>query len=154
MWDLNLRARKDLARYTGRAALMARVTHQPVSPQLVVHLKGGLVSDSAAGVNAPGETPSLREIALLKLDVEGAELDALRGLGDADWSRVRQVVVEAHDGGEGRVAALEALLRARGFEVRCVPSRHAPATDWMLYARRSPAHSDTPTPDVGGAAAR
>ena len=55
---------------------------------------------------------------------------------------------------QGRVAALEALLRARGFEVRCVPSRHAPATDWMLYARRSPAHSDTPTPDVGGAAAR
>ena len=118
------------------------------------HRTPSLNDHRARRPRATSATPPLREIALLKLDVEGAELDALRGLGDADWSRVRQVVVEAHDGGEGRVAALEALLRARGFEVRCVPSRHAPATDWMLYARRSPAHSDTPTPDVGGAAAR
>ena len=83
----------------------------------------------------------------------------LRGLGDEDWPRVRQVVAEAHDGaddadrapdgdgaaeatadgnsgGGGRLAAVRALLVARGFDVHCVPSRHAPASDFVLYARR------------------
>ena len=54
---------------------------------------------------------------LLKVDVEGDELDVLRGVGgDAEWARIAQVVVEVHDVG-GRLRAVSALLKGRGFRV-------------------------------------
>lgn len=59
------------------------------------------------------ETSGVTRIDLLKVDVEGAELDVLRGCG-AKWSIVRQVALEAHDR-DGRLDAIEALLRAQGL---------------------------------------
>jgi FkbM family methyltransferase len=53
-------------------------------------------------------------IDLLKVDVEGAELDVLAGLDDADWARVSQVVVEVQDL-HGRLDAVTGLLRSQGF---------------------------------------
>lgn len=55
-------------------------------------------------------------IDLLKIDVQKAELDVLEGLSDADFGRVRQVVVEVHDL-EGRVERVAGMLRARGYTV-------------------------------------
>ncbi len=57
------------------------------------------------------------DVALLKIDVERAELDVLRGVAASDWRRVRSVAMEVHDVG-GRVAAVTALLRAQpaGFD--------------------------------------
>jgi len=50
---------------------------------------------------------------LLKIDVEGAEADVLAGIADADWPRIRQVVLETqHDG-----ARIRDLLASRGFTV-------------------------------------
>ena len=40
---------------------------------------------------------SLDRVDLLKIDVERAELDVLRGIREEDWSAIRQVVVEIHD---------------------------------------------------------
>jgi FkbM family methyltransferase len=56
----------------------------------------------------------VQRIDLLKVDVEGAELDVLRGVGPEDWPRIRQVALEGHDDG-GRLQAIEALLRDAGF---------------------------------------
>lgn len=53
---------------------------------------------------------------LLKVDVERAELDVLRGVADEDWPRIDRVVAEVHDE-DGRLARCERLLRSRGFEV-------------------------------------
>ena len=53
------------------------------------------------------------DIDLLKIDVEGAELDVLLGCA-SKWPMIKSVALEAHDRG-GRVAAIETLLRARGF---------------------------------------
>jgi hypothetical protein len=39
----------------------------------------------------------LTHIHLLKIDVEGEELAVLRGLSEADWSNIDQVVMEIHD---------------------------------------------------------
>ena len=55
-----------------------------------------------------------QQIALLKVDVEGAELQVLLGIDDADWARVEQVVVEVHDR-DGKLEAVVELLRFRGF---------------------------------------
>jgi FkbM family methyltransferase len=54
------------------------------------------------------------EIGLLKVDVERAELDVLRGIADADWPRIRAVVAEVHDK-DGRLDEFCELLRLRGL---------------------------------------
>lgn len=53
-------------------------------------------------------------ITLMKVDVEGAEWEVLRGITDAEWQRVEQIVVEVHDVA-GRVKDVERLLRHHGF---------------------------------------
>lgn len=53
---------------------------------------------------------------LLKIDVERAELDVLAGVAEADWPRIRQVVLELHDE-DGRGERIAADLTARGFAV-------------------------------------
>lgn len=37
------------------------------------------------------------DIALLKVDVEGLELEVLKGVGPNTWTRIKQVVLEVHD---------------------------------------------------------
>lgn len=55
-------------------------------------------------------------IDLLKVDVEGAELEVLQGLGDdpAEWDRVRSAVLEVHDV-DGRLEAVCRLLERHGL---------------------------------------
>ncbi|WP_010312115.1 FkbM family methyltransferase [Saccharopolyspora spinosa] len=55
-------------------------------------------------------------IDLLKMDIEGAEADALAGIGDHDWARTRQVVLEVHDFA-GAPAAVRTTLAERGFTI-------------------------------------
>ncbi|MBX9399673.1 amino acid adenylation domain-containing protein [Lysobacter sp. BMK333-48F3] len=59
---------------------------------------------------------ALDRIDLLKVDVEGAELEVLLGIDDAHWPRLRQVVVEVHDL-DGRLARVRGLLERHGFAV-------------------------------------
>lgn len=59
------------------------------------------------------------EIKLLTVQVNGAEVEAIRGLGDS-FARVENLFVAApygHDGGDN-VAAVRELIEARGFDVR------------------------------------
>lgn len=80
---------------------------------------------------------SIERVDLLKIDVERAEIDVLDGIGNPDWPRIRQVVVEVHDEG-GRAARAAELLEERGFGVVT-----AQEPEWrgtvlkMLYATRS-----------------
>jgi len=78
-------------------------------------------------------------IDLLKVDVEGAELDVLRGVGPA-WPKVRQVVLEGHDI-DGRLAEVTAILEAAGFTriVTEVPplAVERGLNNFVLRARRS-----------------
>lgn len=55
-------------------------------------------------------------IDLLKVDVQKCEHEVLAGLGEANWPKVQQLVVEVHDE-DGRLAALTGDLTARGFSV-------------------------------------
>jgi FkbM family methyltransferase len=65
---------------------------------------------------------SLPVIDLLKVDVEGDELEVLRGVRSSDWSRIRQVVVEVHDV-NGRLARVLSLLRRHGMRAKAVQQR-------------------------------
>ena len=75
-------------------------------------------------------------IDLLKIDVEGAEWDVLRGISTSDWRKIRQVVAEVHDE-DGRLARVENLLRQQGFNVVSEPEPQSAA--WgvhLVWARR------------------
>lgn len=65
-------------------------------------------------IDAVVHREGVERIDLLKVDVEGAELEVLQGIGPQTWPLVRQVVLEGHDM-DGRLAAIEALLRDNGF---------------------------------------
>lgn len=51
---------------------------------------------------------------LIKIDVERAELDVLRGIKWEDWPKIRQLVMEFHDVG-GRREEILRILEAAGF---------------------------------------
>jgi FkbM family methyltransferase len=80
-------------------------------------------------------------IDLLKVDVQRAELDVLRGIDDEDWKKIAQIVMEVHDWGvgratEGRVQQIVSLLESRGFAVVAEQYEELKGTDrWSIYAR-------------------
>jgi hypothetical protein len=57
----------------------------------------------------------LPRVDLLKVDVEGEELEVLRGIEPAHWPLIRQVVVEVHDRA-GRLEAVSELLQRSGLD--------------------------------------
>ncbi|HYO62586.1 MAG TPA: FkbM family methyltransferase, partial [Pyrinomonadaceae bacterium] len=89
----------------------------------------------------------IERIDFLKVDVQQAELEVLRGLSDDDWSKVRQVVMEVHDApgqpSEGRLAQVLELLKRHGFEVVAEQDTALAGTDrHSVYARRAAAGDD------------
>ncbi|QDV87386.1 FkbM family methyltransferase [Stieleria magnilauensis] len=67
---------------------------------------------------------------LLKIDVEGAELDVLGGLIESDWARVKQLVMEIAPANLSHVAPLAESLRTRGFEHVVVAAMDGHARDF------------------------
>jgi FkbM family methyltransferase len=61
------------------------------------------------------------EVDLLKLDIEGAELDVLDSIDDETLRRIRQITVEFHDYPDTarRVDSIRQRLRAAGFHDIC-----------------------------------
>lgn len=51
-----------------------------------------------------------------QVDVEGAELEVLRGAGEETLLKIRQIVVEVHDI-DGRVTEVHQLLERIGFTI-------------------------------------
>jgi amino acid adenylation domain-containing protein/FkbM family methyltransferase len=83
----------------------------------------------------------IERIDLLKIDVQRAELDVLKGVDKADWARIEQIVMEVHDAeGEasaGRVREIETLLNTHGFTVWSEQDVLLQGTDrYNLYARK------------------
>jgi L-glutamate---[L-glutamyl-carrier protein] ligase len=82
----------------------------------------------------------LDRVDLLKIDVQRAELDVLRGIDEHHWLRIRQVSMEVHDAPgtetEGRLAEAMAILTEHGFEVTQHDAASAGATDRYALAAR------------------
>ncbi|WP_370962758.1 FkbM family methyltransferase [Amycolatopsis sp. cg9] len=76
----------------------------------------------------------IERVDLLKVDVEGAELDVLRGLEDRHWPLVRQAVVEVEGWLEHRDTVRD-VFASRGFAVAAVQDPVQEAADiGMVYA--------------------
>jgi FkbM family methyltransferase len=75
-------------------------------------------------------------IDLLKVDVEGAELDVLRGIEDRHWPLVRQAVVEV-EGWERNRDRVREVFAAHGFTVDAQQDQVQRAADiGMVFALR------------------
>jgi FkbM family methyltransferase len=61
---------------------------------------------------------STSELALLKIDAEGSELDILSGIGAEHWPRIRQIATEIHDRDGTSCPRITRLLEGQGF--RCI----------------------------------
>ena len=61
----------------------------------------------------PAQDLGLPRVDFLKVDVERAELEVLKGVSASDWSRIGKVVCEVHDI-DGALEQVQDLLRATG----------------------------------------
>jgi amino acid adenylation domain-containing protein/FkbM family methyltransferase len=96
------------------------------------------------------EENGLERIDLLKIDVEKAEHDVLKGIKDGDWPKIRQLVIEVHDV-SGRLGEIVALLEARGYEVRYEQSQSLQNTTlYNLYACRPTVGKGSSNENMGG----
>jgi FkbM family methyltransferase len=78
----------------------------------------------------------LDRVDLLKVDVEGFELEVLRGVSDELWPRVGRAVVEVEDR-QGRLAQVEALLRKHGMDTEVRQVHEYRGSDlYILFAER------------------
>ncbi|MDQ2699938.1 MAG: FkbM family methyltransferase [Actinomycetota bacterium] len=77
----------------------------------------------------------IERIDLLKIDVEGAEVEVLDGIGDADWPRIRQVSAEVHS--DELLESMNERLHDQGFQTRVEQDPQLTGTPIrMLYAVR------------------
>jgi FkbM family methyltransferase len=133
------RAATDLERRSAEHALPARalgkvlartLTHlardeSRLGPFLAMRLTGARrIQCGFASLERVLADRGIERVDLLKIDVEGAELDVLRGCG-ASWPHIRRVVLET-DSRAGRVEEVKALLLASGMRITsCRPPRIA-----------------------------
>lgn len=66
-------------------------------------------------VSAAIAQTGLPVVDLLKVDVEGFELEVLRGIDEADWPRIRSAVIEVEDV-DGRLSDIRTVLDRSGFD--------------------------------------
>lgn len=81
-----------------------------------------------------------RVIELLKVDVEGAELDVLKGLDDEHWGLIQNIVLETMEK-SGIKADIEELLKAKGFEFTIEEAPWAPEEFYTIKAHRETSHT-------------
>lgn len=85
----------------------------------------------------------IKQIDLLKLDVENAEYDVLQGIKTSDWPKIKQLVIEVHDV-SGRLKKIVNLLKIQGYDVNYEQDNLFKGTSlYNLYAVRK---LDQPTP--------
>jgi hypothetical protein len=87
---------------------------------------------------------SLERIDLLKIDVEGAEMEALQWIEEQDWQKIQQLAIEVAPAHKDALTPLSDRLRSIGFATVAIESFHGGSViiddpmPCMLYALRAP----------------
>jgi natural product biosynthesis luciferase-like monooxygenase protein/FkbM family methyltransferase len=101
------------------------------------------------------EAHGIDRIDLLKMDIEGSEYEALRGIRPADWPKIRQIAMEVHS--QDLLESIRQLLTSVGFSVHADGLAHfgsvvSGSTPFVahLYASRKELglHQDAPASDA------
>jgi FkbH-like protein/FkbM family methyltransferase len=59
---------------------------------------------------------SIKNIDLLKIDAEKSELDILKGIGESNWDKIKQIVIEIHDKVGDTFEEVKSILAKKGFK--------------------------------------
>lgn len=96
---------------------------------------------------------AVERIDLLKIDVEGGEIEVLEGIVDEDWPRIRQIVVEVHDV-DGRLQQMLGMLARREYRVVAEQAEFLRQTGlYNVFAVRSSPAVEKNGAETGGRAA-
>lgn len=71
------------------------------------------------------EKYKIKQIDLLKMDIEGAEYEVLNSLKQNDWDKINSIILEYHDFLNFSHEALENILKQNNFKVKTVKSKFA-----------------------------
>ena len=77
----------------------------------------------------------IEKIDFLKIDAERSERQILKGMRQSDWDKVKQLVVEFHEG-DAASREIEQMLVDQGFTVEVDSNPHF-GNIFMVYARRN-----------------
>jgi amino acid adenylation domain-containing protein/FkbM family methyltransferase len=106
---------------------------------LLGRFRGEEVTARLRRLSAVLQEERIAHVDLLKVDVQRAEVEVLRGLDEEDWERIDQIVLEVHDApgtdSEGRVGAVLTLLERHGFQAVAEQDELLRGTDrYNVYA--------------------
>ncbi|MFO0891953.1 MAG: amino acid adenylation domain-containing protein [Isosphaeraceae bacterium] len=128
----------------GRRAAERRLSETEMEELLGNRLRGRKVSTTIRTISDVIREHQVERIDLLKVDVEKAELEVLRGIDHADWDKIDQILLEVHDQ-HGRLAAVEDLLERHGFRTETDQESDLAGTD--IYSVAAYRHGCTPDLD-------
>jgi FkbM family methyltransferase len=120
----------------------ARIPRPVLNALLTLVLRKALRSGTTHQIRLRPLSATLTEqgittVDLLKIDVEGAELDVLRGISDDHWPGIRQVVIEVERWDSCHREVSE-LLSAKGFTIGSYRDTLLEAGDFgLIYATRT-----------------
>jgi FkbM family methyltransferase len=100
-----------------------RLVHAPQAGSASAFIEGGEAEEVASvSLDRALEICDTPEVALLKIDIEGGELEVVEGGSEATWRRIRRVALEYHEGlRPGCRERLARALRARFRDVTVRP---------------------------------
>jgi hypothetical protein len=112
---------KDFKRFFGNKLYFAFMALYPFRWRLVTwfFFSGKAFDCELKTLSEIIRAENVEQIDLLKIDVEGSEIDVLLGIDDQDWPKIRQIVLEVDDRDNwlARIVEVQNLLCAKGMNV-------------------------------------
>ena len=97
-------------------------------------LKGKAVTCELLTLSGVLAEHGIPRVDLLKVDAEQSERPILAGLGEDDWPKIRQIIVEVHEGSDA-TRDMVGLLEGRGFRTAVAPNPTFPSLS-LVYGVR------------------
>ncbi len=86
---------------------------------------------------AMADKEKLKQIGLLKMDIEGGEFAIFQNMKKNTWNKIQNIVVEYHEFSGNKRAELENIIRSHGFSVEHFPNHFDKRFGLLLCRNRS-----------------
>lgn len=137
---VNLRRSQILANRSAASALQGSVGEEVLEYLASRSLRMETAPLKIYSISTIMRQLEFRRIDLLKLDIEGKEWEAIRGIRQSDWDHIHQVVAEIHDI-HSFLPGTTQLLKERGYRITVTKGpRIGSYEKGMLYAVRERLH--------------
>lgn len=84
----------------------------------------------------------IERINLLKIDVEKAELDVLKGIEKQDWRKIDQIIVEVHNT-KNKLSRIKSLLSEKEYVIKVLQEKKLKGTGlYVVYAAQKPVETN------------